>query len=75
MATASPPGSGFVSAARMRISRWAMEPRVITLPHRMNSGIDRITSLSSADPHVLDDVLEVAAAPEQVHAGGDRRAG
>ena len=46
VATASPPGSGLVSAERMRISRCAIEPRVMTLPHRMNSGIDRITSLS-----------------------------
>jgi len=45
-ATAMPPGRGFVTEPRMRISRCAIEPRVITLPHRMNSGIDRITSLS-----------------------------
>ncbi len=44
----SPPGSGCVSAAMMRISRLAVEPSVMTLPHRMNSGIDRISSLSSA---------------------------
>ena len=47
VATAIPPGIGFVSVDRMRISRCAMEPRVMTLPHRMKSGIDRITSLSS----------------------------
>ena len=47
VATAIPPGSGRVTAERMRMSRWAMEPRVITLPHRMKRGIDKITSLSS----------------------------
>ena len=46
VATAMPPGSGLVMADRMRMSRCAMEPRVITAPHRMKSGIDRITSLS-----------------------------
>ena len=46
-ATAMPPGSGRVTADRMRIRRLAVVPLVITLPHRMNRGIDRMTSLSS----------------------------
>ena len=48
VATARPPGRVRVSEATMRIRRLAVLPRVITLPHRMNSGIDRISSLSSA---------------------------
>ena len=46
-ATASPPGRGRVRAAMMAISRLAVEPCVITLPHRIKSGIDRMSSLSS----------------------------
>ena len=46
-ATAMPPGTGRVMAASMSIRRWAIEPRVMTLPHRMNSGMERISSLSS----------------------------
>ena len=46
-ATARPPGRCSVSEAAMSISRRAVEPLVITPPHRMNIGIDRISSLSS----------------------------
>ena len=46
-ATARPPGKGRVMAAMMAIKRLAVEPCVITLPHRMKSGIERINSLSS----------------------------
>ena len=46
-ATARPPGNGRVTAANRSINRCAIDPRVMTLPHRMNNGIDRISSLSS----------------------------
>ena len=45
-ATARPPGSGALSAVRMFTIRSAIEPRVMTFPHRMKSGIARMTSLS-----------------------------
>ena len=46
-ATARPPGKGRAMAAMMSIKRLAVDPWVITLPHRMNRGIERINSLSS----------------------------
>jgi hypothetical protein len=46
-ATPSPPGRRRVSASMTPIRRRAVVPRVITDPHSMNSGIDRISSLSS----------------------------
>ena len=46
VATASPPGSGLVTDETTAIRRSAIEPRDITPPHRMKSGIERITSLS-----------------------------
>ncbi len=46
-ATARPPGRCPVSAVATSIRRFAVEPLVMTPPHRMNIGIDRISSLSS----------------------------
>ena len=45
VATAMPPGIGEVNDFITFMSRWAMAPRVITLPHRINSGNARNTSL------------------------------
>ena len=44
-----PPGMGEVMVVMKPMSRWAIEPRDITLPARMNSGMDSSTSRSTVN--------------------------
>ena len=72
-ATASPPGSGRVSAAMMPISRLAVEPlrHHVAAQDEQRDRQDQL--LVERDPHVLEDVVELALAPDDLHIGCHRQ--